>query len=92
MRKTIYSPEARLLSELLREIRVASDLTQNELAQRVKMEHNDVSKMELGQRRVGYVELRHLLHALDVDVCSFDRMFDARLSMLGTRKRKVRST
>ena len=82
MRKTIYSRESRLVSELIREVREARGLTQTQLAERLGMRQNDISKTELGARRIDYVELRHLLRALDFDVTSFELLFQERLPLL----------
>lgn len=79
MRKTIYSREGRLLSVLLREIREAQGVTQTQLSDRVGMRQNDISKIEIGTRRIDYVELRSLLKALDFDIPSFDLLFEERL-------------
>ena len=79
MQKTIYSRESRLVLQLLKEFRVARGLTQAELAKRTKMLQSDVSKVETGVRRVDFVELRHWLIALDLDMATFVLEFEARL-------------
>ena len=48
----------------LRQARLASQLTQGELAQRVGRSQTWVSKCELGERRVDLVELEDLAQAL----------------------------
>ena len=79
MQKTIYSRESRLLHELLKEIRVARGLTQEDVARRTRMRQCDLSKVETGVRRLDFVELRHLLIALDFDMKTFVDEFEARL-------------
>ena len=79
MQKTIYSRENRLVLKLLKDIRVARGLTQAELAKRTRMLQSDVSKVETGVRRVDFVELRHWLIALDLDMAAFVTEFEARL-------------
>lgn len=88
MQKTIYSRESRLVLKLLKEFRVARGLTQAELAKRTKMPQSDVSKVETGIRRVDFVELRHWLAALDLDMPTFVTEFEARLpEVASVRKR-----
>lgn len=79
MQKTIYSRESRLVLKLLKEFRTARGLTQAELAKRTKLPQSDVSKVETGIRRVDFVELRHWLIALDLDMATFVSEFEARL-------------
>lgn len=84
MQKTIYSRESRLLLKLLKEIRTARGLTQAELAKRAKMLQSDVSKVETGVRRIDFVELRHWLIALDLDMATFVSEFESRLPVLAS--------
>ena len=79
MQKTIYSRESRLLHQLLKEIRVARGLTQEDVARRIRMRQSDLSKVETGVRRLDFVELRHWLIALDFDMQTFVDEFEARL-------------
>ncbi|MEJ1126389.1 helix-turn-helix transcriptional regulator [Variovorax sp. CCNWLW225] len=84
MQKTIYSRENRLVLELLKEFRMARGLTQAELAKRTKMLQSNVSKVETGLRRIDFVELRHWLIALDLDINTFAEEFEARLPLLAS--------
>ncbi|MDM0082913.1 helix-turn-helix transcriptional regulator [Variovorax sp. J31P179] len=87
MLKTIYSRENRLLLKLLREVRAARGLTQADLAKRMKMRQTDVSKVETGVRRIDFVELRHWLIALDLDMPAFVDEFERQLpSVAALRK------
>lgn len=79
MQKTIYSRESRLLHDLIKEVRIARGLTQEDVARRTKMRQSDLSKVETGVRRLDFVELRHLLIALDLDMKTFVDEFEARL-------------
>jgi len=67
------------MTVLLREIREAQGVSQTQLADRVGLRQNDISKIEIGSRRVDYVELRALLKGLDFDIRSFDLLFEERL-------------
>lgn len=87
MLKTIYSRENRLLLKLLREVRTARGLTQADLAKRMKMRQTDVSKVETGVRRVDFVELRHWLIALDLDMSAFVDEFERQLPLVAAMRK-----
>lgn len=77
MAKTIYSPELRALTQLLREAREAANLTQVDLSLRLNRPQSFVSKYETGQRRLDIIELRAILVELDVPFIAFMRRYDA---------------
>jgi transcriptional regulator with XRE-family HTH domain len=56
MQKTIYSQQAKIFRDSIKEIREKAGLTQRELCRRLGKEHSFVSKCELGERRVDIVE------------------------------------
>jgi len=58
---------------LLREARIDADVTQAELAARLRKPQSFVSKVESGERRLDVVELVDVLHALRVDPLAFWR-------------------
>lgn len=87
MLKTIYSRENRLLLKLLREVRAARGLTQADLAKRMKMRQTDVSKVETGVRRIDFVELRHWLIALDLDMAAFVDEFERQLPLVAAMRK-----
>ncbi len=67
MLPTIYSPRARIFSDRIRELRARAGLTQRELALALNREHGMVARIELGERRVDFVEAYELFKALGVD-------------------------
>ena len=87
MLKTIYSRENRLLLKLLREVRTARGFTQADIAKRMKMRQTDVSKVETGVRRIDFVELRHWLIALDLDMAAFVDEFERRLPLVAAMRK-----
>lgn len=87
MLKTIYSRENRLLLKLLREVRIARGLTQADLAKRMKMRQSDLSKVETGVRRIDFVELRHWLIALDLDMAAFVGEFERQLPFVAAMRK-----
>lgn len=75
MRKTILTPEHKLLVDQLRSLRESIPLTQRELATRLGRPQSFVSKYEAGQRRVDVVELAEICVALDSDLAEFVARF-----------------
>ena len=63
MRKAIYSPEHKYLVEQLKKARAEAGLSQIEAAKRLKTTQSQLSKIESGQRRVDFVQLKELARA-----------------------------
>ena len=70
------------LVRLLRESRLASRLTQIEVAARLDCSQSDVSKVERGVRSLDVLELRRWTEALEVDFESFVSELERRLSSI----------
>lgn len=70
MDKTVYSERGRRLARLLCELRQEAGLTQGELAERLEIPRQTLSRMELGERRVDLIELDTICTALDVSTVS----------------------
>ena len=62
--KSLHSARYRVFLARLRQARQEAGLTQTDLAQAVKRPQTWVSKCELGERRVDFVELEDLAAAL----------------------------
>lgn len=71
MQKTLYTREYQLMLKLLREKRLAAQVSQAELAERLEWTQAEVSKCETGVRRVDVVELKLWLEALGKDLSEF---------------------
>jgi transcriptional regulator with XRE-family HTH domain len=67
MQKTIYSQQAKIFRDAIKEIREKAGLTQRELCRRLGKEHSFVSKCELGERRVDIVEFYWICKACEAN-------------------------
>jgi transcriptional regulator with XRE-family HTH domain len=79
MEKSIYTREYEVLLRLLRETREQANVTQVELARRLKQTQSFVSKIELGDRRLDLVQLRTILTALGASLGEFVTRFEEAL-------------
>lgn len=61
MGESIHSKEYREIIQKLKAARLASGLTQTEVALKLKKPQSYVSKIERGERRIDVVELKQLL-------------------------------
>jgi transcriptional regulator with XRE-family HTH domain len=68
--RTIFTPEHRALTAVLRAMREEAGVRQVELAERLDRPQSYVSKYETGERRLDLVELRAICLALDVPLVS----------------------
>lgn len=80
MRKTLHRPENLALIELLRELRLAADLRQVELAERLGANQNFVSNVEQGIRRLDLVELRDYAEALEISFLDLTARWEDRVA------------
>jgi transcriptional regulator with XRE-family HTH domain len=71
------------LQELLRELRVAADLRQSDVAERLKAPQSFVSKYEAGERRLDIIELRALCLLFGVSLRDFAGRLEKKLSERG---------
>jgi transcriptional regulator with XRE-family HTH domain len=76
MPNTIFSAGQECLQHLLRETRLKADLTQAEVAKRLKLPQSFVSKYESGERRLDLIELREVCKALGVSLLAFVKEFE----------------
>lgn len=76
MDKSLYSPEYKILLEMLRSAREASGITQIDLADRLGETQSFISKCERGERRLDIVELRDWCAAIGVSFVPFLKKFD----------------
>jgi transcriptional regulator with XRE-family HTH domain len=75
VRKAIGSNEHERLCRLLRDLRLARNLRQEDLAERLGVNQTLVSKVERGERRLDLVELQQYLAELEVTLIDFVRDF-----------------
>lgn len=67
MEKSIFTRHYGALTQKLRELRVAADLTQRDLAQLLRTPQTVVARIEQGQRRVDLIEFYRICKALKVN-------------------------
>lgn len=79
MHKSIYTRQYQALLEILREARVTAGLTQGDLAERLGMGQSDISKCEMGTRRLDVVELKLWVEALGAELMDVVQELDARV-------------
>ena len=72
-----------VLINCLREQRLASGQTQQQLAEKLGVNQSYVSKYEQCQRKLDYMERRHIFLALSTTLPSFTMTFESRLRKLG---------
>lgn len=76
MEKSIRSQQYAIMVRLLRDMRLAAGLSQEQLATRLHVTQTFVSKCERGQRRIDPVELRAWCIALGTSVAKFNEAFE----------------
>lgn len=74
---------------MLRDARLQAGLTQAEVARRLDMSQSDVSKCELGSRRLDVIELRVWLEALGARLPDFLLALEERIDFDATAHRSV---
>jgi transcriptional regulator with XRE-family HTH domain len=73
--RRVGAADAKRLQSRLRQVRLTAALTQVQLAKKLGVTQDFVSKYETGERRLDAIELLHVLRALKVDAISFLREF-----------------
>jgi transcriptional regulator with XRE-family HTH domain len=77
MEKSIISADYRLFLDFLKKTRQDVGLTQIDLAKKLKITQSQVSKIERGERRLDFIELRRWLRALGVPIIDFVTGFES---------------
>lgn len=76
MEKSLHSQEYKLLLEMLRSVREAAGLSQEEVAMRLNVTQSFVSKCERGERRLDVIELRSWCVAIGTSLTHFLKSFE----------------
>lgn len=79
MSKSLYTPEQKQLTALLRQVRQEAGLTQAGLASRLGRPQTFVSKYELGERRLDLLQLRQICRAVGLTLEEFVRRLEVML-------------
>lgn len=76
MEKSIFTPQQRALQQVLRQLRLGAGLRQEDLAERLDEPQSFISKYESGERRLDFIELRHVCKATGVSLAEFVARFE----------------
>ena len=79
MKKGLNSKEAKILIEMIYQLRASSGLRQSDLAKALKVPQSFISKLESGERRIDLIELRTVLSFLKTDLIEFVMEFEKRI-------------
>ena len=80
MSKTTYTQANDIFRELLKEKRVAKDLTQADVAKSLGVPQSYVSKYESGERRLDFVETTEVCEALGTRIEDLAAAYSAKLA------------
>lgn len=80
MEKSIYTREYEAMLRLLRRARNGTGITQVELSRRLQISQSFLSKLERGDRRIDFVQLRSILTALGIPLAEFVRSFESEIA------------
>jgi transcriptional regulator with XRE-family HTH domain len=80
MTKSIHTREQQCFQDLLRKMRGEAGLTQQVLAQRLRLPQSFVSKYESGERMLDVMELRCVCKALAVGLPEFAERLEKEIS------------
>ena len=80
---TIYEPEYRVLVECLKDYRIQSKMTQQELSIHLGCSQAYVSKYEQCQKRLDIIEVRQICLCLGISFLELITEFEERLTLGG---------
>ncbi len=75
MPKSVFTVEYRTFRKLLRELRIRKGLTQIQLSKALGMAQSFVSKYEMGERRLDFIEVDRICSQLGLDLVAFTRSY-----------------
>ncbi len=87
MPKSVFSNEYRTFCELLRDLRVRKGVTQAQLSTSLGMAQSFVSKYEMGERRLDFIEVDRICRELGIDLRRFAKSYIEALKESGSEKR-----
>lgn len=76
MEKSVHSENQKKFQQLLRELREAKELRQEDVAEALEVPQSFVSKIESGERRLDILELREVCEALGVSLAKFCKLLE----------------
>lgn len=81
MEKSLYRIEGAILCNLLLDLRLKAELTQEQLAERLNCPRTRVTRIEIGDRRLDLVECRQYCAALGISLVELIAEFERRLAL-----------
>lgn len=75
MPKSIFSDQYRTFRELLRDLRIRKGVTQTQLSTALDMAQSFVSKYEMGERRLDFVEVARICDELGIELEVFAKSY-----------------
>lgn len=73
--KSVFSTEYQVFRELLRDLRIRKGVTQAQLSTALGMAQSFVSKYEMGERRLDFIEVDHICSELGIGLEAFARSY-----------------
>lgn len=80
---SIYDPGYKIFVECLKDFRLQSKMTQQELASYLGCAQSYVSKYEQGQRRLDIVEIKQICDVLGITLVEFVTEYESRIKTEG---------
>jgi transcriptional regulator with XRE-family HTH domain len=92
MEKSIISKDYSLFLDFLKKTRQDVGITQVQIAKKLKVTQSQISKIERGERRLDFIELRRWLRALGVPIIDFVTGFETYIKKNVKRQQKLKDT
>ncbi len=74
--KTFYSNNYKIAMNILKELRLNSNMTQQELSSILNCDQTYISKYESGQRRLDIIEIYEIVNALGFSLSEFSAFLE----------------
>lgn len=87
MSKSVFSIEYSTFRDLLRDLRVRKGVTQAQLSAAVGMAQSFVSKYEMGERRLDFIEVNRICDELGIGLDTFAKSYVSAVAESRSKKR-----